>query len=62
MEKQSDGSGEEGCQLNSENATEIEKFIRKLEIQRSVLNKLVGSEHPEPTDTDNIDQECSDPD
>jgi hypothetical protein len=55
----SDQSDEECGQSNSENVIQNEKFIRKLEIQRTVLNKLVGDELHTPVLPDHQDEGSS---
>jgi hypothetical protein len=54
-------SENEACAANSENVVENVKYIKKLELQRSVLlNMLVGSDINQPADTNSIDPDNPD--
>ena len=49
------------CPADSENSIENIKYIKKLALQRSVLNKLVGSDLNLTTTSISVDPESPDP-
>jgi hypothetical protein len=54
-------SENETCPADSENSIENIKYMKKLALQRSVLNKLVGSDLNLTTTNISVDPESPDP-